>query len=351
MISEEKGRGLVTNRDVKIGQVVLEEAPLLFIKRSKSSRDSGQTRAEDVIQYQIEVLKCYERLDGRSKEKFNELHYIAKKGGTNNKTLNIWFSNCLAIQLHDEEDEDRGLFSLFSKTNHSCEPNCVINFTEERKLKLVAVQPIQRGGEVLVSFLHPHGGWDNLLRLERQTSLREIFQFTCGCRICSLTGKKLASNERLKSQLRGMLKHQAEYPCPCLEPCSNNTFRETQSRQRFVENIKKKLVIELEIADTMIKLGVEMIRDIHPSFHRCYLYAKLVTICGVKLTKNPQDFRKTASEGAAMLGDSYNRYFRDRDELYYQTIMRVTAQVVESNKVLVYQVYTETSKDQEEEGE
>ena len=163
MISEEKGRGLVTNRDVKIGQVVLEEAPLLFIKRSKSSRDSGQTRAEDVIQYQIEVLKCYERLDGRSKEKFNELHYIAKKGGTNNKTLNIWFSNCLAIQLHDEEDEDRGLFSLFSKTNHSCEPNCVINFTEERKLKLVAVQPIQRGGEVLVSYLHSHGGWDNLL--------------------------------------------------------------------------------------------------------------------------------------------------------------------------------------------
>ena len=53
IISKEKGRGLVANRNIKTGQVVVEESPFLFIESPEQSSDrSVQVKHERVIQYQ-----------------------------------------------------------------------------------------------------------------------------------------------------------------------------------------------------------------------------------------------------------------------------------------------------------
>ena len=350
IISKEKGRGLVANRNIKTGQVVVEESPFLFIESPEQSSDrSVQVKHERVIQYQKEVLKCYELLDKRSKETFNQLHYIVGKGGTNNKILNIWFSNCLGIQLHDHDPEDKGLFLMLSLTNHSCAANCIINFTDDKRLKLVAVTPIRRGEEVVVNYLHHQGGLQNLLRHERQRALRTMFQFSCECRVCSLSGQQLATNQSLKNQLRDLLAQQAACPCPSLTSSSSNPWDPSttteQVRKEFSHNIKKKLVIESALIEIMTKLGTEMVRDISPSYHRCYLYSKLLQLTGVGLNTSPEDFRRSARDGAAILGDSHSRFFRSKDQEYFQTIHIITSQIVYLKRfVLDHHIFTSAVK-------
>ena len=101
-----------------------------------------------------------------------------------NKIVNIWLSNALSTQVCQGDDNIEGIYCQVALINHSCSANSVINFTGERKIKIVAVETIPKGEEVLLNYLPPSGGLgEPLRRFKRRTRLESNFQFSCDCKV------------------------------------------------------------------------------------------------------------------------------------------------------------------------
>ena len=284
-IDSDKGRGVVASRAINQGQVVIHEEPLIHINGSLSS----------VKYHQEEIIAKYHHLPPWLKASYNSLTFINREV-VGNRILNIWYSNCVGIQIlrhqsTDDHQEEKGLYLHFSMINHSCAPNAVINFDEKRNVKVVAITKIRRGEEVVINYLDPSRG-ENLLKFERQKLLREMWRFNCHCVVCSLEGQELARNESLKKNLVCLVEKQNQF-------------------QKFPvhENAMHRLSLEVEIVDIMRKIGLEMAREIPDSLHHCYFYAKILQIQGVSLAQSPDQFRKVAYEDAKLLGESFLRKF------------------------------------------
>ena len=185
-ISEKKGRGLVATRNIKKGSVVLEEDPLMLIKEGKD--------------LEARVLEAHKMLTKNDKKKFGSLHALNRP--ERKKVLNIWSANSLSTQVMKSDEPLLGVYYRAALINHSCGPNSVINFTEDRRIKIVAVEQIRAGEEVLINYLRPTV--EQLLKYERQKMLRTRFEFSCECRVCSLSGQGLEVNQRLKKELSGI---------------------------------------------------------------------------------------------------------------------------------------------------
>ena len=185
-ISEEKGRGLVATRNIKKGSIVLEEDPLMLIKKGKD--------------LEARVLEAHKKLTKDDKIKFGSLHALNRP--ERKKVLNIWSANSLSTQVMKSDEPLLGVYYRTALINHSCGPNSVINFTENRRIKIVAVEQIKAGEEVLLNYLRPTV--EQLLKYQRQKMLRTRFQFNCECRVCSLSGQELEVNQRLKKELSGI---------------------------------------------------------------------------------------------------------------------------------------------------
>ena len=199
VIDEEKGRGLVANRSLYPSQIVLEDSPVLLI---------GSNIKQD---HQKDVINQYNSLTEQQMNNYNSLSYntLLKGSGSHLKILNIWYANNVSTQTSMLDNDDvKGIYFQFSMTNHSCAPKCVINFDENRNLKLVAFERIFKGEEIVVNYLDPKRGDKNLLRCERQKKLITNWNFICKCSVCSLTGQDLSRNEDIKKDLAALVEKQ-----------------------------------------------------------------------------------------------------------------------------------------------
>eukprot|EP01059_Diplonema_ambulator_P026042 TRINITY_DN43210_c0_g1_i1.p1 TRINITY_DN43210_c0_g1~~TRINITY_DN43210_c0_g1_i1.p1 ORF type:complete len:406 (+),score=129.27 TRINITY_DN43210_c0_g1_i1:35-1219(+) len=83
----------------------------------------------------------------------------------------------------------QGVYSTHAVTNHSCEPNAEVQYTEQMDegLHMVATRNIEAGEEITISYiLNP----DGVGYVERQAYLANHYRFTCTCDRC-LREKKL----------------------------------------------------------------------------------------------------------------------------------------------------------------
>ena len=280
VIDEEKGRGLVANRSLHPGQIVLEDYPVILI---------GSNIKQD---HQKDVINQYNSLTEQQINNYNSLSYntLLKGSGSHLKILNIWYANNVSTQTSMlDKDDVKGIYFQFSMTNHSCAPNCVINFDENRNLKLVAFERIFKGEEIVVNYLDPNRGDQDLLRCERQKKLITIWNFICKCSVCSLTVQDLSRNEEMKKDLAALVEKQDQL-----------VFRVSMT-----EGYNRKLKLEIKIARILLKLGAETIRELPFCFHRCYFYSIILHIQKVPLRGNPESFRNAAFESSQLLGETY----------------------------------------------
>ena len=169
---------------------MLEEDPLMLIKKGKS--------------FESRILEGHKKLNKLDKKKYGSLHALDRPG--RKKILNIWSSNCLSTQVSKTDEPMEGVYYRVALVNHSCAPNTVINITEDRRIKIVAVEQIKAGEEILLNYLRPtEGVGEELLKFRRQKMLRTRFQISCECRVCSLSGQGLERNQRLKMELSGLV--------------------------------------------------------------------------------------------------------------------------------------------------
>lgn len=79
--------------------------------------------------------------------------------------------------------EGSGLYSMQSKINHSCDPNCEIVFPQSNHvLQVTALRDIQQGEEVSISYLDECALTRS--RHSRQKVLKENYMFICQCSKC-----------------------------------------------------------------------------------------------------------------------------------------------------------------------
>ena len=84
------------------------------------------------------------------------------------------------------------VYALYSRINHSCEPNVRVDLTADGALSVVALRDLQVGEEVLDSYLAEmmtHGkGANAAVRLEMRRHLAERWRFECACALCEREG-------------------------------------------------------------------------------------------------------------------------------------------------------------------
>ena len=242
-----KGQGLIANRSIQRGEEIICDSPILAVNVDINNN------------YQNEVLDQYKSLPNHLKKSFDSLQYF-ERNGTSNRIVNTWITNQMSTRTHETEANICAVYPTFQKTNHSCAANAVINFDEEKNLTLNAVTRIRKGEEITVNYLAPDKK-SLLLRFERQRNLRNIWQFTCDCPVCGLTGQELERNESLKTQLAALHDKQESY-----------------GSVTNVIHTKSRLSLEIAMVELMNKLGVECVREIPVSLLRCYLFSKCLQV-------------------------------------------------------------------------
>jgi len=245
-----------------------------------------------------------------------ELGHDSREG--DKKILMIFNRNCVSVRIKEDEDDWRGIYVEFSKINHACAPNSVINIlNNEREITLVASRSIAKGEEIVINYLNPYRGKKPsiMLRFERRTALSKFWSISCTCDICNLQGQELLRNEETKTNIINLDKKKQQF-----------------GNIHIVDNALNSLTLEQAILELMVKLRDEMTREIPDCLMKCYLYAKVLQIHGTRLSTNPDQYLRIAMDMASMLGDMYARRVKEREREYDEFISKATRILVESRK-------------------
>ena len=128
------------------------------------------------------IIEEHTKLSKEQKKQYGRLSFIKRPGVK--KIVNIFHSNAVSTQVCRKDENTEGIYYQVALINHSCAPNTVINITGERKIKIVALETIKKGEEVLLNYLPPSGGFAEPLRkVKRQAKLQSNFHFSCDCKV------------------------------------------------------------------------------------------------------------------------------------------------------------------------
>lgn len=177
-----KGEGLVATRDLKAGEIFLQETPTILLSKTearlinvKEMEDMKKRFGALPIGQRDEVLKLHSR---------NGLNT-----GDKGLELDIFYTN--SVQCGKQ---GFGLFLNFSKINHSCNPNANHFWIEDSKKKAsLALRDIKKGEELTICY-GPH----LLPRDERRDHLLRHYHFICMCETCSLDGMERVKSDRAR---------------------------------------------------------------------------------------------------------------------------------------------------------
>ncbi|KAK7021189.1 SET domain-containing protein 5 [Favolaschia claudopus] len=195
-----KGKGLVAIRDIKQGELVIQESPLFTVPTSISRRLILETASESPGALIARLLR---NTPAEGRDAFLNLSYVNFPAGVDPKTnpdqvaLAIFQTNAVAA------GEQAGIFPGMARLNHGCSSafNVVYTWRErEQQLFVYALRDVQRGqtqselgkSEGKLLFHHVYINF-----------LSQQYGFKCTCAVCSLDdAASQASDERLTTIAR-----------------------------------------------------------------------------------------------------------------------------------------------------
>ena len=171
-----KGFGLFATRRIHQGELVFQERPTLMI--GDLSEDLDWIQANETIGHHFNTL------DDPDREEFLSL---ANSFPERPILVSIVNSNAFLI----EPNYDAVFFKL-SRIIHSCKPNIhYVWYEEDGLFKLHALRDISANEEVFISYINTYQSWN-----QRRTKLKDGFNFTCTCELCSA---KMTKEQRERS--------------------------------------------------------------------------------------------------------------------------------------------------------
>jgi len=168
-----KGKGLFATQSIAPGTLILSDPPLI----TTDCITSMETTEKD-------LARALRALPKESQRQYLSLHnnYPGK-----NPLSNIVRSN--GYPLGPSSDVG-GVFANVSRINHSCRPNAKHTWNSILKKQTVyALRTIPEGEEITLSYLESGSS------AERQQTLKEAFNFTCACEVCSLPPAELKASD------------------------------------------------------------------------------------------------------------------------------------------------------------
>ncbi|EYE93210.1 SET domain-containing protein [Aspergillus ruber CBS 135680] len=173
------GNAAYSTRDLRPGDIILREAPLLVVQpppngKGVSFLDSifnAKNIPASSIEHEIQKLSPVHKA---------ELRKIACEEDTDISR----FMSC-HYDIRPKQNEAPTAFGLFLKgsyINHSCQPNLLYFWDEKMEsMTWVVLKHIVAGQEVNISYL-PMFDWQEVN--ERRALLQNIFPFECNCMLC-----------------------------------------------------------------------------------------------------------------------------------------------------------------------
>ncbi|KAK2053463.1 hypothetical protein LY76DRAFT_274506 [Colletotrichum caudatum] len=173
-----RGKGLVATEKISKGTRILSEEAVITI-----SELVGSERLRTSVYQQVEALSENQRRD------FLSMHNIYPYSNAAEQYLGIFQTNSLPAEAVGDEG---AIFLEACRINHACDNNAQKNWNEKIKRHTVhALRDIEKGEEITITYLGPLKN-----RKARQKALREKFDFTCLCHLCSLPPEQSQESDK-----------------------------------------------------------------------------------------------------------------------------------------------------------
>ncbi|ROV99117.1 hypothetical protein VMCG_06622 [Cytospora schulzeri] len=189
------GNGLFATVDIPKGTRIIAESPLVFLAPSERPffqfchlvRSLGDKTSQldelfhnPILLDKSQAGNLFERIRTESGLLEVAHHRSQPPDGTMVKRYAIFLTNCNEILRG--KDIGRGIFHIYSRINHSCEPNVFCDWNTNLKQETVhAARDIKAGEQILQGYLSTE---DFMTRKERAAKLRS-WGFTCRCSACA----------------------------------------------------------------------------------------------------------------------------------------------------------------------
>ncbi|KAG5988201.1 hypothetical protein E4U52_006813 [Claviceps spartinae] len=178
-----KGKGLVATRHIPRGTRILAEKALISVPKGMYS---GK-RNESICQ-QVETLTNDQR------DAFLSMRNIHPFDNLPAQYVGIVQTNALPAQ---EFPDTQAIFLEACRINHDCQNNAVHQWNDNIQQGTVhAMRDIQPGEEITISYV-----FSLKSREVRQKQLKDSFDFTCSCRLCSLPEDESEERDRKLEQI------------------------------------------------------------------------------------------------------------------------------------------------------
>ncbi|RDB17815.1 SET domain-containing protein 5 [Hypsizygus marmoreus] len=179
-----RGKGLIANRDIEPGELVIREKPLFKVPHSISTSPIAL------------IAKLLREADASGRQAFLDLSYVNfpedvdPEEHPDSVALAIFETNAVAA------GDGVGIFPRMARLNHGCSSafNVVYNWRDKEGVLVVhALKSIKKGEELLTTYFDTKRP-----RVERRAFLAEHYGFNCMCSVCSLPdAQSVASDKRL----------------------------------------------------------------------------------------------------------------------------------------------------------
>ena len=170
-----KGFGAIATRDIEIGTLLIEEAPLFSMTNRKPWFQPSESFVNDAVERTIHTLSTTEQAQ------FHDLHgFIPNVSSDDTRKFVPTALQIYSTNAYPMGPDRSGIFPLISRLNSECIPNVHYNYDERRQRATIhAISPITKGNEIVNSYIGLF-----LSRTERQQYLQRSFGFRCTCQAC-----------------------------------------------------------------------------------------------------------------------------------------------------------------------
>ena len=192
-----KGWGMVSTRDIKYGELIIKEKPVITI----FGYDPPVAGCLNSIILESPLGKLiqrkFDKLPAVKQTAVMELYdkYASSQKTEDKSPVTIFLTNSFS---RGAESDDSVLCLEISRFNHSCKPNVAHAFADPYE-RVYAVRDISAGEELCTAYISPV-----LSKQERQSTLQRNFGFTCNCEACTLPKKESELSERRRARYRSL---------------------------------------------------------------------------------------------------------------------------------------------------
>ncbi|KAM0746572.1 SET domain-containing protein [Meredithblackwellia eburnea MCA 4105] len=176
--STEKGLHLTATTDIPHDTLIFMEPPLLVVPSLlvEGTTEEEENRNEEQLAF------ATQRLQPTVRASVLDLDNVFSGGDGKRLTGTLRTNAYPCVEFPDEQVTYLGLFEIFSRINHSCDPNLLVSFDPTTFLLSTRTnRPVKEGEELTVTYIVTMQK-----REQRRRELMMKYKFHCECSWCSL---------------------------------------------------------------------------------------------------------------------------------------------------------------------